>query len=193
MRFSLVPVAAVNDAEDRAERRPARAAPEAFRALVVAHQRAVHAVLAQLLFRGSLADVDDLAQETFVRVHRALPRFAGDDAHKRKWIVTIAARVAIDHLRRGRGGDEPFDESVHVLPSASADELAQYRRLEQRVETALAELGAEQRAVLVLRQLHGFEYQEIAELLGIDLGTVKSRLHRARAKLEHSLAEERSG
>jgi RNA polymerase sigma-70 factor (ECF subfamily) len=154
----------------------------------------VHAVLAQMLLRGSIADVDDLAQETFLRVHRALPRFqARGPGSLEKWIVTIAARVAIDHLRRGKKGVEAFDETVHVLPSAGADELVRVRRLEARVELALAEIGAEQRSVLVLRHLHGLEYQEIADALQIDLGTVKSRLNRARAKLERLLPKEGHG
>jgi RNA polymerase sigma-70 factor (ECF subfamily) len=166
----------------------------AFRALVADHQHAVHAVLAQMLLRGSIADVDDLAQETFLRVHRALPRFqARGPGSLEKWIVTIAARVAIDHLRRGKKGVEAFDETVHVLPSAGADELVRVRRLEARVELALAEIGAEQRSVLVLRHLHGLEYQEIADALQIDLGTVKSRLNRARAKLERLLPKEGHG
>ena len=167
---------------------------DAFRAIVLAHQHAVHAVLAQMLFRGSLADVDDLAQETFMRVHRGLPRFEDRGPGRlEKWIVTIAARVAIDHLRRRRAGHESFDETVHRLPTSGADELARFRRLGQRVEEALRELGPEQRAVLVLRQLHGLDYQEIADALGIDLGTVKSRLHRARAKLQELLARSESG
>jgi RNA polymerase sigma-70 factor (ECF subfamily) len=107
--------------------------------------------------------------------------------------VTIAARVAIDHLRRSRAPHEPFDETVHRLPTADADELAQFRRLGQRVEEALAEMGPEQRSVLVLRQLHGLDYQEIADALQIDLGTVKSRLHRARAKLEQVLLRSENG
>jgi RNA polymerase sigma-70 factor (ECF subfamily) len=82
---------------------------------------------------------------------------------------------------------------VHRLPTPSADELAQFRRLGERVEKALAELGAEQRSVLVLRQLHGLEYQEIADALQIDLGTVKSRLHRARARLQELVARSESG
>ena len=185
----------MSEADDGGARQAgARADRDAFRALVVAHRHAVHAVLAQVLLRGSIADVEDLAQETFLRVHRALPRFEGDDpGHLKKWIVTIAARVAIDHLRRKRMSHEAFDETVHRLTTAGADELAQFRRLGHRVEAALAELGAEQRSVLVLRQLHGLEYQEIADALQIDLGTVKSRLHRARAKLEQLLVEERSG
>lgn len=173
-----------------------RAAPDrdAFRAIVLAHQQAVHAVLAQMLLRGTTADVDDLAQETFLRVHRALPRFDGrEPGHLRRWIVTIAARVAIDHLRLKRLPTESFDETVHRLSTAGADELARFRRLGHRIEAALAELGAEQRSVLVLRQLHGLEYQEIADALQMDLGTVKSRLHRARAKLQQALIKERSG
>jgi RNA polymerase sigma-70 factor (ECF subfamily) len=184
----------VADDDDGSPRAPtAREGRDAFRALVAAHQHAVHAVIAQLLLHGSVADVEDLAQETFLRVHGALPRFEGDSAHLKKWIVTIAARVAIDHLRRKRVNHESFDETVHRLATAGADELAQFRRLGARVEAALVELGVEHRSVLVLRQLHGLEYQEIADTLQIDLGTVKSRLHRARAKLEQLLVQERSG
>jgi RNA polymerase sigma-70 factor, ECF subfamily len=167
---------------------------KAFRALVLDHQHAVHAVLAQILFRGALADVDDLAQETFLRVHRALPRFEPrEPAHRERWIKTIAARVAIDHLRRKRPSTESFDERVHRLDGASADELARFRQLGAHVEAVLAEMGDEHRSVLVLRQLHGLDYQEIADALQIDLGTVKSRLHRARAKLHQLTVEEKSG
>lgn len=183
-----------DDADEIARKRALRGDRDAFRALVVGHQHAVHAVLAQMLLRGAIADVEDLAQETFLRVHRALPRFEDHGpGHLKRWIVTIAARVAIDHLRRRRLPLESFDETVHRLPSRSADELAQFRRLGHRVEAALAELGDEQRSVLVLRQLHDLEYQEIADALQIDLGTVKSRLHRARSKLQQLLVEERVG
>jgi RNA polymerase sigma-70 factor (ECF subfamily) len=180
----------------RGQREPLAAvlAVPAFRALVVDHQDAVHAVLAQMLFRGATADVDDLAQETFLRVSRALPRFEPrEPGHLARWIKTIAARVAIDHLRRKRPAVESFDERVHHLGGASADELAQFRRLGARVEAALTELGDEQRSVLVLRQLHGLDYREIADALQIDLGTVKSRLHRARARLRELTFEEKSG
>ncbi|WAS91190.1 RNA polymerase sigma factor [Nannocystis punicea] len=174
--------------------RAVRGDRDAFRLLVVRHQHAVHAVLAQMLLRGAVADVEDLAQETFLRVHRSLPRFEDrGPGSLKKWIVTIAARIAIDHLRRRRSQVESFDESNHPAPTAGADELARFRRLGERVEEALADLGAEQRSVLVLRQLHGLEYQEIADALQIDLGTVKSRLHRARARLHQLLPEERCG
>lgn len=171
-----------------------RALRERFRAVVVAHQHVVHAVLAQLLFRGTLADVEDLAQETFVRVYRGLPRFEWrEPAQLKRWVVTIAARVAIDHLRIKRVPIEPFDETVHRISPHGADELTRFRKLGDRIEAVLAELGDEQRSVLVLRQLHGLDYQEIADALELDLGTVKSRLHRARAKLQQALLKEHSG
>lgn len=147
-----------------------------------------------MLFNSSTADVDDLAQETFLRVFRGLPRFEDKGPGRlKKWILTIAARIAIDHLRRTRPPQETFDEAVHGPSTARTDELAQFRHLSDRVDRALGELGAEQRSVLVLRQLHAFDYQEIADILQIDLGTVKSRLHRARARLRNALTEEPSG
>lgn len=165
-----------------------------FRALVRAHERDVHAVLAQVLFRATLGDVDDLAQETFLRVHRSLPQFADrGPAARRRWILTIAARIAIDHLRKRTFADLPFDEDVHRLPVPATDELARFRRLEARVEAALSELSPEQRAVLVLRDLHGFEYAEVAASLQLDLGTVKSRLHRARQRVRRALQKDGNG
>lgn len=166
---------------------------DAFRALVIEHQRAVHAVIAGIVFRGSIADVDDLAQEAFVRVHRALRSFEdrGPGA-LRRWILTIAARVAVDHVR-SRKPMTSFNEQVHCLRSRSADELARFRQLSRRVEAALDRLSPDQRAVLVLRDLYELDYREIAESTGADLGTVKSRLHRARAIVRNALEEERSG
>ena len=171
-------------------RTPDRAA---FRALVIDHQRAVFAVISGVLLRGSIADVEDLAQETFVRVHRALPDFEerGPDS-LRRWILTIAARVAVDHVRR-RKPHEPFDEGVHHLRSSAADELAKFRQLSVRLEAALDRLNPDQRAVLILRDLHGLDYRDVAKMLGADLGTVKSRLHRARDNVRNALKEENSG
>ncbi|MGH1346201.1 MAG: RNA polymerase sigma factor [Nannocystales bacterium] len=165
-----------------------------FRDLVRAHQHDVHAVLARVLFRAALGDVDDLAQETFLRVHRSLSDLEDrGPAARRKWILTIAARIAIDHLRRRSFADAPFEEDVHRLPVPETDELARFRRLEARVEVALAGLTPEHRAVLVLRDLYGFEYAEVATSLELDLGTVKSRLHRARTRVRRALGKDGSG
>jgi RNA polymerase sigma-70 factor (ECF subfamily) len=168
--------------------RAQRGEPAAFRQLVETYQRPVFALLSRMLqARGLAAQVEDLAQETFVRVHRALPEF-GRDGRRRLggWVLTIAARLAIDELRRR--APEPLGGELAQLPGpARTDEPAERRALRAAIERAVERLSPEHRAAFLLREVHGLDYEAIAEALGIDLGTVKSRLGRARAALRQAL------
>ena len=125
----------------------------------------------------------------FLRVYRALPGFdLRGPARLSTWILTLATRLALNELRRP-ALVVPMAE-LAALPVASphrADALAERRALGEAIRTALGQLPPEQRAVLVLRELHGLEYGEISEVLELDLGTVKSRLSRARATLRIAL------
>jgi RNA polymerase sigma-70 factor (ECF subfamily) len=137
----------------------------ASRALVAMYQVRVFGLVSRMLPGRGRATVEDLAQDTFLAVFRQLPTFQlGGPARLSTWILTIAARRAID-------------------------ELGKPRDLARAIEAALAELSPELRAAFVLRELYGFDYAEIARALAIDLGTVKSRLSRARAALRVQLAE----
>lgn len=162
----------------------------AFRALVMAYQQPVFALLGRILLRrGGQALVEDLAQETFVRVFRALPGFGSDGRlNLTAWILTIAARLAIDELRRQPQAFQPFEAGEHADGAARADEEAERRCIGRAIERAVDELQPEYRAAFLLREVHGLEYDAIAESLGIDLGTVKSRLWRARNALRAALA-----
>ena len=162
----------------------------ACRTLVRMHQRRVLGQLRAMLApvgRGGL--VEDLAQETFLRAFRALPRFRGDGrASLATWLVTIATRVALNELRRRPPHTECLDtvtESVRVGQAAVIERHASA----QAIERAIADLSPAYRGAFLLRELHGLDYGEIAEVLEIDVGTVKSRLSRARAKLREALAE----
>lgn len=126
--------------------------------------------------------VEDICQEALFKVVRALPRFEPSGPAKLStWILTITARTCIDELRRrhpvGPLDAEPAGETETPERQVQCHELA------RRVERAMAGLPAEQRGVLVLRAYHDFDYQEIAEALGLQSGTVKSRLARARMTL----------
>ncbi|WNG15785.1 sigma-70 family RNA polymerase sigma factor [Cystobacter fuscus] len=158
----------------------------AFRALVLHHQDAVHALLYRLLApSGREGSVEDCTQETFLRVYRALPGFLPQGPAKLStWILTIATRLALNELRRPTLL-VPMAElsSLPVAGPHRADALAERRALGEAIRRALGQLPADQRAVLVLREMHGLEYAEMAEALGLDLGTVKSRLSRARAAM----------
>jgi len=166
----------------------------ACRALVHRHQRRVVGQLRAMLVpvgRGEI--VEDLAQETFLRAFRALPRFRGDGrASLGTWLVTIATRVALNELRRRPPRTECLDT---VTESVGGGEAAVVERhgAARAIERAVADLSPAYRGAFLLRELHGLDYGEIAEVLQIDVGTVKSRLSRARAKLRVALAEVHHG
>lgn len=163
---------------------------QAFRVLVERYQRPVFALLGRMLLRaGRESIVEDLAQETFVRVFRSLPTFGADGRHNiSAWILTIAARLAIDELRREPRRAEPLDgASFGVAAETGADELSERRRIGIAIERAVGELAPEYRAAFLLREVHDMDYESIAEALRVDIGTVKSRLSRARAALRRAL------
>lgn len=210
----------VNVARARAGRDPSTLAPEpageldeltlrraqrgdeaGCRALVDRYQRPVFALLHRMLGPARADRVEDLAQETFLHVFRSLAGFAPlGPARLSTWILTIASRRAIDELRRaGRaepdrdrlGGLAPGD--AEGAPPARADQSAYQSALAAEVAAAVAALAPQCRAAFILRAFHGFEYGEIARALGCEVGTVKSRLSRARAELRRALRDEEDG
>lgn len=161
------------------------------RALVARYERPVRAIVARVL-RGRAGDdlVDDLAQDTFLRVFRALTTFDPEGgARLSTWILTIATRRAIDELRRLQRAAQGLDDDLYLAGDLHADADAERARIADRLAGALADIAPEYRAAFVLRERDGLSYGEIADHLGIDLGTVKSRLSRARAGLRVALAE----
>jgi len=173
-------------------KRAQRGESAAFTRLVETYQRAVFALLSRVLGpRGRRHRVEDLAQETFLRVYRALPGWVPDGpAHLSSWILTIATRLALDELQRAGGRELPL-EAARALPSRDAsDRQTELRSTGEAIARAVAGLDPGFQAVFVLRELHELEYEEIARALEIDVGTVKSRLHRARAALRRALAGE---
>ncbi|MBC8070573.1 MAG: RNA polymerase sigma factor [Deltaproteobacteria bacterium] len=167
----------------------------AARVLVETHQRAVAGLLQRLL-RGSGLDAltEDLAQETFLRGFAALSRFDPDGpARLSTWLLTIATRLALQTIARRRLGTEPLDELAIASPGLPFDESPDRARIGACIERAVGALAPTHRAVFLLREYHGLEYAEIAQALAIDLGTVKSRLSRARAALKQALEEVRHG
>jgi RNA polymerase sigma-70 factor (ECF subfamily) len=172
--------------------------PEAFRALVVRYQRKVYAVALGIVRDRDLAW--DVSQEAFVRVHQHLGDFR-DDAAFPTWIHRITARLAVDALRKERPGrrkdvaDVPEAVLQEAAPGILATALgtnpqdtALRRELSGRIGEALDALPEAHRAILVLRELDGLSYEELAERLDIPKGTVMSRLFHARKKMQALLA-----
>ena len=154
---------------------------------MIAHQHRVFGVALRML--GSRAEAEEAAQEVFLRAHRAIADFRGD-AKLSTWLYAIASRLCLNRLASGerrllREGEETLARipSGHASPS---DELERSER-DAALHRAIAELSDERRLVVVLRDLEGLSYEEIAAALDLELGTVRSRLHRARLDLKEKL------
>jgi RNA polymerase sigma-70 factor (ECF subfamily) len=171
----------------------------AYRELVERYQRQVFSLARRML--GNAEDAEDLTQETFVRMFRALDRYDSSRPFP-AWLFTIATRLCIDHLRRRRvrpismvqhdpAADEDYTLEIEDS-SLRPDELAAHAEEEDRVRGLIDALPHHYRIVVLLRHQQDLSYEEIAEALHLPLGTVKARIHRARALLKQHLEGERS-
>jgi len=163
---------------------------EAFGELVERYQdRVLHALTRML---GSYEDARDVAQDAFVQAFRKLDTFRGESAFY-SWLFRIAANKAISHMRkrkhRAASSLEAQDGFQPADPREDSSPTAELQRAERRqlVRRALDELHEDYRIVLVLKELEGLPYVEIAELIDCPIGTVRSRLHRARLELRRVL------
>ncbi|MFO0916044.1 MAG: sigma-70 family RNA polymerase sigma factor [Pirellulales bacterium] len=161
----------------------------AFDQLVLRYQDRLFASLVHVL--GCTADAQDIAQDAFVQAFRKLSSFRGQSAFY-SWLYRIALNVAASQRRRKRVttsldaqrermGDEPVDRGGQPEQELERDEEVRL------VRQALSELAEDHRTILVLREFDGHEYEQIAEILDVAVGTVRSRLHRARLQLKERL------
>jgi RNA polymerase sigma-70 factor (ECF subfamily) len=150
--------------------------------LVQLYQKPVYALVARMMVAQRHA-IDDVAQDSMIKVLEALPSF--DPRGKAKlqtWILTITARTCIDALRRTKKLEPVEDHEDRATIDEESRAFAKVTM--SKVEAAMAKLPDDHRAVLVLRAYHDLDYAEIATALGVEEGTVKSRLARARAALK---------
>ena len=173
----------------------------AFGLLVERYQKKVYAVALGMV--KDAEDALDVSQEAFVKVHRYLDHFKGDSSFY-TWLYRITTNTCIDVLRRrGTSSAESveYDDGVQMdLAEANLGALgsqldanparsALRRELGEKLEEALAQLPAKHRAILLLRELEGMSYEDLAQTLEIPKGTVMSRLFHARAKVQRLLAD----
>jgi RNA polymerase sigma-70 factor (ECF subfamily) len=170
---------------------------EAFELLVTRHRSRVYGQILSMVRHE--ADAWDLSQDAFLKAWKALPKFEGQAAFS-TWMYRITHNTVLDWLRaRKIQGHSEFNEAVesHVAAGATTtphgegrpdDRLAQ-SELGRRIHQALDQLSPEHRAVILLREVDGHSYEEIAELVDCSLGTVMSRLFYARKKLQSLLAD----
>lgn len=181
---------------------------EAFAALIAQFHQPIYSLIAHSL--NDPTEASDICQEVFIKVFRSIRSFHGD-CSLRTWLYRIALREASNQRRwwsrhkrqeitidsptsESSGSSESHDEHQPCLAAVLADkgsspfDCAARMELRTRVEAALRELPEAFRTVVVLREIEEFSYEEIAEILDVNLGTVKSRLTRGRSALRHLLS-----
>ena len=173
----------------------------AFETLVTRHRGKVYAMVQNMI--KNEADAWDLSQEVFLKVWKALPKFEAR-AKFSTWLYRITHNVVYDWLRKreidsaGELDDGILNESdiaagARTTPTTTArpDQALINSELGERINAALATLNAEHRETILLREVQGFDYKEIAKVMECSLGTVMSRLYYARKKLQALLSDEK--
>ena len=168
----------------------------AFEDLVLEYQKQVYHIA--LKMTGNEEDAFDLSQEAFLKAFRSLSTFRGE-AGFGSWLYRMTANLCIDFLRKKKrqGGQiisldvEEEDRRPTELPDLRYEpqNALEKKEVQEKVRAGLEKLPHEQKLILVLRDVEGFSYQEISDALKIELGTVKSRIYRARAHLARLLTE----
>jgi RNA polymerase sigma-70 factor (ECF subfamily) len=175
----------------------------AYRELVRRYERPLFSLLYRMVRDRELAE--DLAQETFVKALNAIDSYRPEFKFS-SWIFKIANNAAIDHLRRRELDTLSLEGSPHAETPEAVEATAlqigdrqespldevEARELGGEIEAAIAKLRPEYRSCILLRHVEGRAYEEIAEILGLPLGTVKTYIHRARNELRRELAHLRS-
>ncbi len=170
---------------------------QAFNSLVARFQDGVYSLTLRML--GSSQPAEDATQEAFIRAWQRIETFRGGSF--RSWLFTIAANQARDELRRrGRRPAQSLDQARDDPDRADLDPPgdepspegeAERKEMRAALEAALMTLPDDWRQVVVLSDIHGLDYREVAEATGLQLGTVKSRLSRARARLREVIRDSR--
>ena len=168
----------------------------AFRELVLSHERAVFGTIATMV--NDPLEADDIAQEVFIKVHRSLKNFRGQSRFS-VWLYRITINQCLDRIKHRKRRPESSSLDLHSSqeddhlynifedPSPSAADVYEDTQLQTVVRGVLAELSPEHRTVVALKDLEGRSQEEIAEILECPIGTVKSRLTRAREALKDRL------
>jgi len=167
----------------------------AFRLLVERHQRRVFAIALGLV--RDEQDAREIAQEAFLRVHKGLPEFHGGSSFF-TWLYRIVTNLSIDLMRKPSRREaelhfalEGDDGESPILPASDADPYDVVRRgqLSLRIQAALEQLPPYHRGVILMREVEGMSYEEMAEAMQVSKGTIMSRLFHARKKLQRALSD----
>lgn len=166
-----------------------------FELLIEQYQKKVFNIAFRMM--GNQEDASDIAQEVFIRVYKSIKNFK-EESSLSTWIYRIATNVCLDELRKRKKNNIisinstlQLDDSELTLeledPGDRPDELLQKKELCREIQEAIECLNEEHKAVIVLRDINGLSYEEISKILQCSLGTVKSRINRARSSLKSIL------
>ena len=161
-----------------------RGAPGSREAVYHRYKRRVFALALRIV---GTSDAEEVAQEAFIRVFRGLPKFRGDAALG-TWIYRLAVNAALSHRSRRSNLPAAALEERAAEPALAVTHETRDLALRKQLERALAALPLGYRTVIVLHDVEGLEHEEVASILGCHVGTSKSQLHKARAKLREALA-----
>ncbi len=185
---------AENDLDQELVRRVQQGDSTAFDALVRKYQHRIVALIGRYV--ADWSECQDVAQDAFMRAYRALPNFRGD-AQFYTWLHRIAVNTAKNHLvaqkRRPPGADidvddaEQFDSAIRLRDNDTPERELMRQQVEQLVLRVVEGLPAELREAISLREVDGLSYEEIAEKMGCPIGTVRSRIFRARDAIDQEL------
>ncbi len=168
---------------------------ESFNQLIVRWERPIYGLAYRVI--GREEDARDIVQETFLRAFRALPGFKGQ-AKFSSWLYRIALNLCRDWIRRQRRtpvvaapeGIDIIELAAEQGPVESIEDLVERKRLSQTVAEAMQHLPEEQRTAIILKEYHGLTFQEIADLQGCPLSTVKTRLYQGLSVLRRRLEQQ---
>ncbi len=166
----------------------------AFEELVVMYQKQIYNLGYRMM--GSEEDACDIAQEAFLKAFKSIRKFNSKSSFG-TWVYRIAVNVCIDELRKRKKvklypvahNDNPEDRGYKLITDTGdlPEEQMERREVRRQVQQAIGRLGEEHRIIIILRDIKGKSYQEIADILGLNIGTVKSRISRARISLKEEL------
>jgi RNA polymerase sigma-70 factor, ECF subfamily len=168
---------------------------ESFNQLIVRWERPIYALAYRVI--GREEDARDVCQDAFLRAYRALPGFKGQ-AKFSSWLYRIALNLCRDWIRRQRRApvsqlpedSEAIELAASTGPVESIEDLVARRELSAIVENAMTELSEEQRTAIILKEYHGMTFQEIADMQGCPLSTVKTRLYQGLSLLRRRLEQQ---
>ena len=183
------------DADAELVARVQRGDKQAFNLLVIKYQRKILRLLSRMI--RDPADIEDVAQEAFIKAYRALPQFRGESAFytwlyriaintARNWLSSAAKRPSAPNAIESEDG-ETFNETDSLSDISTPESMAASREIAETVNAAIEELPEDLRTAIVLREIEGMSYEDIAQTMACPIGTVRSRIFRAREAIAQRL------